>query len=55
MGLDLDKVKDVAGDAAKEITKNKEAQKVIDKVTGEIEKKTKIDIPDAKDINKLIK
>ena len=52
--IDLDKVKDIAEDAAKELGKNKEAQKVFDQVAGEIEKKAKVDIPDAKDIAKTL-
>jgi len=53
--LDAAKAKDIAEEAVKEISKNEQAQKTFDKVAGEIEKKTNIDIPDAKDIAKMIK
>lgn len=55
MALDINKAKEVAEGAVKELSKNEQAQKTFDKVAEEIEKKTKIDIPDAKDIAKMIK
>ncbi len=55
MDLDVKKIKDVAEDAVEKVADNKQAQKAFDKAAGVIEKKTKIDIPDAEDLAKKIK
>lgn len=53
--LDTDKIKDAASKAADELSKNKEAQKTVDKVINEVEKKVKVDLPDADTIAKTLK
>ncbi len=54
MDLDINKVKDMAGDAVDMVSKNKEAKAVVDKAINEVEKKTKVDLPDVDQIAKTI-
>lgn len=51
----LDKIKDVAEDAIDKVSSDKNAKAAVDKVIGEVEKKTKIDLPDVDDLKKKLK
>lgn len=52
MGLDLDKIKDVAEDAVEKVSANKEAKKAVNNVIDKVEKKVKVDLPDVDAIKK---
>jgi len=54
MDLDINKVKDMAGDAVDMVSSNKEAKAAVDKAINEVEKKTKVDLPDVDTIAKTI-
>ena len=54
MDLDINKIKDAAGDAVEMVSKNKEAKAVADKAINEVEKKVKVDLPDVDTINKTL-
>ncbi|SEV90017.1 hypothetical protein SAMN05216413_0532 [Ruminococcaceae bacterium KH2T8] len=54
MDLDINKIKDAAGDAVEMVSKNKEAKAAADKAINEVEKKVKVDLPDVDTINKTL-
>lgn len=54
MDLDINKIKDAAGDAVEMVSKNKEAKAAADKAISEVEKKVKVDLPDVDTINKTL-
>ena len=54
MDLDINKIKDAAGDAVEMVSKNKEAKAAADKAINEVEKKVKVDLPDVDTIDKTL-
>lgn len=52
---DLNDIKEKAGEALDQVSKNKEANDIYEKAAGAIEKKTNIDVPSAGDLSKMLK
>lgn len=55
MELDINKIKDVAEDAVDKVSKNDTAKAAVNKAIDEVEKKTKMDLPDVDTIAKAVK
>ena len=54
MGLDIEKIKDVAEDAIDKVASNKDAKKAVYGVIDTVEKKVKVDLPDVDAIKKSL-
>ena len=52
---DLNEIKEKAGEALEQVSKNKEANDIYEKAAGAIEKKTNIDVHSAGDLSKMLK
>ena len=52
---DLNEIKEKAGEALDQVSKNKEANVIYEKAAGAIEKKANIDVPSAGDLSKMLK
>lgn len=53
--MDLDKIKDVAGEALDKVSSDKNVKGAVDKAIDAAEKKTKVDLPDVDGIKKILK
>ena len=52
---DLNEIKEKAGEALDQVSKNKEANDIYEKAADAVEKKTNIDVPSAGDLSKMLK
>jgi len=51
---DINKLKDQASDALEKVAENKQANEVYEKAASKIEEKTKVDVPSAGDLSKML-
>lgn len=52
--VDINKIKEGASDALEQVAKNEQANAVYEKVATTIEDKTKVDVPSAGDLSKML-
>ncbi|MBP5654031.1 MAG: hypothetical protein J6X33_00800 [Clostridiales bacterium] len=52
--IDINKIKEGASDALEQVSKNEQANAVYEKVADTIEDKTKVDVPTAGDLSKML-